>query len=96
MQKNRNRCFFCGRTGKLDEHHIFSGTSNRQNCEEDGIKIYICRNCHFLHDKGVVRINGVEIRESDIKAFGQRKWEEAYGTREEFIKRYGKSWIMED
>ena len=96
MQKSRDRCFFCGRTGALDEHHIFSGTSNRGNSEDYGMKIYICRFCHNLHSRGVVKIGDVEIKESDIKAFGQRKWEETFGKenpREEFIAIYGKSWL---
>ena len=96
MQKSRDRCFFCGRTGHLEEHHLLSGTSNRDNSEDYGLKVYICNNCHFLHSKGIVKINDVEIKESDIKAFAQRKWEETYGSREEFIKIFGKSWILED
>lgn len=96
MQKERDRCFFCGRTGALDEHHVISGNSNRENSEKYGLKLYICRNCHLLHDKGVVKIGEVEIKESDIKAFGQEKWEETFGKenpRQEFIAIFGKSWL---
>ena len=92
------KCFICGKRGVVNIHHIMSGVSNRKNSEEDGLKIYLCPNCHAdIHDRGKVFISKWQyITESDIKAFGQRKWEETYGTREEFIKRYGKSWIMED
>ncbi len=98
LQTTRDRCFICARTGELDEHHLLSGTSNRGNSEDYGLKIYLCRNCHSeLHDKGKIRIGKwIDITEDDLKVFAQRKWEEAYGSREDFIKRYGKSWIMED
>jgi len=84
LQKEK-RCFICGRTGPLDEHHCLSGTSNRDLSTEDGLTIYLCRKCHKLHDTGKF--------EKEIKGFAQRKWEETQGTREEFIKRYGKSWL---
>lgn len=98
LQKDRDRCFTCGKVVHLDEHHCLSGTSNRDNSEDYGLKIYLCRDCHSsLHDKGKIYITPfICITENDIKKFAQQKWEETYGTREEFIKIYGKSWILED
>ena len=98
LQTTRDRCFICAKVTDLDEHHCLSGTSNRDNSEDYGLKIYLCRNCHSeLHDKGKIRIGKwIEITEDDLKGFAQRKWEETYGTREEFIEKFGKSWIKED
>lgn len=31
--------------------------------------------------------------EIQIKQFAQRRWEEEYGTREDFISTFGKSWL---
>lgn len=85
LQKER-RCFICARTGELDEHHCISGSSNRQNSEAYGLKIYLCRLCHTkLHDNNVM--------EEQIKQFAQRRWEEEYGDRNDFIAIFGKSWL---
>lgn len=85
LQKEK-RCFICGRTGELDEHHLLSGNSNRGNSTKYKLTIYICRACHGgIHDKGKF--------EKDAKMYAQREWEKKYGTREEFIKIFGKSWL---
>lgn len=85
LQKER-KCFICGRQGELDVHHAISGTSNRRHSEADGLKIFLCRDCHSkLHDKHEM--------EEQIKQFAQRRWEEEYGDRKDFIVRYGKSWL---
>jgi hypothetical protein len=34
--------------------------------------------------------------EIQIKQFAQRRWEEEYGDRQDFISKFGKSWILED
>lgn len=40
----------CGRRGQCDVHHIFEGTANRRISEQEGLKIYLCRDCHHnLH-----------------------------------------------
>lgn len=82
-------CFICGRTGSLDEHHAISGTAGRKKSEKYGLKIKLCRYCHQeLHDKGEM--------EKQIKQFAQRRWEEEYGDRQDFIREFGKSWILEE
>ena len=96
LQTSRDRCFFCGRSGPLDEHHLISGTAGRKKSEKYGLKVYICRNCHLLHDCGYIQFDNTIIKEKDIKAMAQKKWEETYGKenpREEFRAIYGKSWL---
>ena len=79
------RCLICGREAS-DRHHLFSGTANRRLSEEDGMVVMLCRKCHrMVHDD--------PNWNKATKAYGQRLWEEKYGTREEFIRRYGKSWL---
>lgn len=87
--ETNKKCFICGKQGNLDVHHCCSGTANRKNSEAYGLKIYLCRECHtMVHNKREIEIQ--------IKQFAQRRWEEEYGTREDFIKVFGKSWILED
>lgn len=84
--QTERKCYICGRQGELDTHHCCSGSSNRKNSEEDGLKILLCRDCH----RKVHNNRDIELQ---IKQLAQRRWEEEYGDRQDFISRYGKSWL---
>ena len=87
--QNERKCFICGKQGQLDCHHCLSGISNRKHSERLGLKIWLCPDCHRkLHDDH----HGREL-ELSIKQLGQRKFEEVYGTRQEFISIFGKSYL---
>ena len=77
-------CFLCGRYGRLDTHHIFGGP-NRGLSDEDGLTVKLCRTCHeaahkykYVHDL--------------LHQKGQEEYEKTH-TREEFMRRYGRSWL---
>lgn len=86
-------CFFCHRNnGTLQIHHCIHGTANRRLAEEDGLKVYLCPTCHKnLHDKGK--------GDRDLQRLAEEMWIEKHyfydrekGI-EEFIERYGKSYL---
>lgn len=86
LQADKMHCFLCDRFTDLDEHHVFNGLAYRSKSEKDGMKVYLCRECHMkIHDNMKKRI--------ELKKMAQRVWEKTYGTREEFIDRYGKSYL---
>lgn len=84
-------CFFCGRPAEA-MHHLISGTSNRKKAEQDGLKVPICNHCHNLGDI-TERIHGNIMAEKLSKMLGQAIFENKLGTREDFHKRYGKSYL---
>ncbi len=86
-----NICFLCGRPAE-GEHHLLFGTGKRRLAEEDGLKIPICNQCHTL---GVVtgRIHDNPMAEKLSKMLGQALYETRIGSRQEFMKRYGKSYL---
>lgn len=89
IQDNKEICFVCKRYiyGKIDPHHIFNGSANRKKSDEDKMIIYTHRICHE-------QIHNNEKLDLKIKAFAQNKWQEYYRkSREDFIKRYGISYI---
>lgn len=87
VQTNKEYCYLCNKNGSLVEHHIFNGTANRKKSEEDGMKVYLHPVCHrWIHEH--------EISDLNLKAKGQKIWQEYYvKTKREFIGRYGKSYI---
>lgn len=87
----KNICFFCGRIAEA-EHHLLFGTGIRRLAEEDGIKVPICNNCHNM-GAGTERIHGNIMAEKLSKMLGQAIFENKLGTREDFRKRYGKSYL---
>lgn len=86
-------CFLCEKNGSMDpleEHHVFGG-ANRKHSEKYGLKVRLCGNsCHRNGPFSVHRNREVADR---VKAIAQAKWEETYGTREEFLQIFGRSYL---
>lgn len=83
-------CYVCGRESALHKHHIFYGTANRRLSEEDGAYCYLCAMHHNGGNWGVHFNKPLDIK---LKKRCQQAWEEHNGNREDFINRYGKSWL---
>lgn len=86
IQKDCNKCFVCGKGGELHPHHIMEGTANRKKSDEDKLIVYVHNlPCHRdIHDHPKKYIY--------LKQYAQKTYEKNHG-REEWIKRYGKSYI---
>lgn len=84
-------CLFCGRQAE-GEHHLIFGTAGRELSEKDGLKVPTCNNCHNMGDK-LNRVHDNPMAEKLSKMLGQAIFEGRIGTREEFRKRYGKSYL---
>ena len=84
--KNKELCFLCGQLGD-SVHHCLHGTANRKLADQDGLTVRLCRRCHMnLHDKGTC--------DRELQRIAQEKWMEHNGkTADDFIKRYGKSYL---
>lgn len=76
-------CLLCGRP-TTDQHHLLLG-KDRHLADEDKLIIPVCRECHmFIHNDSRTLMLG--------RVLGQIAWEGKYGDREDFRKRYGKSY----
>lgn len=84
-------CFFCGEPAEC-EHHLLFGNGVRPLAEEDGLKVPSCNRCHNLGKMGE-RVHENPIAEKLSKKLGQAIYESKIGTREEFRRRYGKSYL---
>ncbi len=94
VQKKTDECFLCGRNGAADRlecHHIFFGAANRRLSDEDGLTVYLCGN--RCHRAGIHAVHRCKETDAFLKEEAQMAWEQVYGTRDDFIKRYGKSYL---
>lgn len=82
-------CYYCGAISGLHCHHIFGGTANRKISERLGYKVWLCPG-HHTGPAGPHLNRQVDL---DLKRMAQRHYEEHRGTREDFIKTFGKSWL---
>lgn len=73
----------------LECHHIFGG-ANRPLSTKDGLVVWLCQRHHNTAPYGVhFNQKNMEILRQD----GQKRWEQIYGTRDEFLKKYGKNYL---
>lgn len=86
-----NICFFCGAPAEC-EHHLIFGNGKRELAEEDGLKVPSCNRCHNM-GMTIERIHDNSMAERLSKMLGQAVYEGKIGTREEFRKRYGISYM---
>ena len=83
-------CYLTG-TPYCHIHHIFPG-ARRKRSEKRGFVIPIAAN---LHEFGANSIHekpneGLDLH---LKRMAQAYYEKCYGTREDFIAEFGKSWL---
>lgn len=85
--QTKKQCFLCGTTLNLHDHHIFFGTANRKVSEKYGLKVWLCQE-HHTGGSGIHFNKGLD---EGLKKLAQQKFEELYGSREEFREEFGKS-----
>lgn len=87
---NMDACFITGRYG-VERHHIIGKTShNKRLCEKYG---YIVPLIPRLHPNGAWADAEGRALDIPLKQMAQRHYEEHYGTREDFIREFGKSYL---
>ena len=91
---NANHCYLCGRKENLHTHHVLYGTANRKKADEDGLTIKLCPSCHTAIHNPTTKFDKWTAKA--LKEIAQEKWEDRYGSREEFIERYGKNYLAKD
>lgn len=91
ITKDLEHCIECGRSN-VEKHEVFFGTANRRLSIEDGLVIPLCKAKH--HAGNLIGIHKDQELNEKWKKIAQETWQEYYGrTKEDFIKRYGRSYI---
>jgi len=83
-----DHCMLTGTT-PVERHHIFGG-SNKARSEKYG---FIAPLRPDLHPNGVFAGKDAKTVDTMLKMMSQNYYEENIGTREEFIKEFGKSYL---
>lgn len=84
-------CYLCKKRGLgtrgTDVHHMIFGTAKRKLADQDGLTVHLCHVHHMM-----LHCNGDYKRE--LQELAQETWMRHYnGTKEDFIKRYGISYL---
>lgn len=83
-------CYLCKTPNDIHKHHIFFGSGRRALSELDGCWCYLCARHHNMSDKSVHFDRDLDLW---LKKICQKKWEEKKGTHNDFIHRYGRSYL---
>jgi hypothetical protein len=87
---NMHECIIpnCKRTD-IHWHHVFFGNPGRSNSDKYGLIVPLCLE-HHEGMTGVHRCRAVDLK---VKQMGQRASEEKVGSREEFMKIFGRNYL---
>lgn len=83
-----DHCMYTG-CPQVERHHIF-GASNKERSEKYG---FIAPLRPDLHPNGVFAGKEAKAVDLALKTKAQTYYEEHYGTREDFIKEFGRSYL---
>lgn len=86
----KKECVVCHTTKNLHRHHVFYGTANRSKSEQWGCWVWLCGWHHNGSNFGVHKDRDLDYA---LKKQCQREWERRFGSREEFIKEFGKNYL---
>lgn len=88
MISKSKECWICGTNLNLHKHHCIFG-SKRKLCDEDGLIVYLCADCHIN-----VHIDRKwKYWQDKLKEVAQEYYEENIGTREQFLERYDENYL---
>lgn len=88
--QTEKKCWFCGKEGYLERHHVLGGTANRKLSEAYGLWIWCCNDCHTGKD-------GVQYdrnKNFELKAEAQACFEQLYGH-EKWMNTFRRNYIYE-
>jgi hypothetical protein len=88
--KKDKQCWFCGNTQNLHLHHIFHGSANRKISDKYALCVWVCAYHHNLGQKCVHNNKEMDLI---LKTKGQEYFENTYGSREDFIKIFGRNYL---
>lgn len=88
IMQTENKCFMCGRTDWLEEHHVF-GASNRKNSEKYGLKVKLCHYCHNEPPEGV---HHNEANNRWLKGLAQMAFIQNFED-EDFVQIFGRNYL---
>ena len=88
---DENTCVVCG-SENVEWHHIFAGIGRRRISDRYGYVIPLCAD----HHRGSDGIHFNKKMDVFFKGVAEMHFLEHHGTKEDFIKMFGKNYIMED
>lgn len=83
-----DHCIYTGKS-PVERHHIF-GAFNRKRSEKYGFVVPLSPD---LHPNGVQASKDAKNIDIALKQMAQTYYENHYGTREQFIKEFSRSWL---
>ena len=83
-----DHCMFTG-SPDIERHHVY-GASNRKRSEKYGFIAPLRRD---LHPNGVQAGKDAKTLDLELKQRCQRYYEEHYGSREDFIREFGRNYL---
>ena len=83
-----DHCCFTG-TAPVERHHIFGG-ANRKNSEKYGVVVPLRPD---LHPNGVYAGHSAKLIDVKLKTMAQEYFERECGTRDDFRRIFGKSYL---
>lgn len=95
-------CYICGMQCHTESHHIFHGTANRKIAEKEGLKVWLCHECHRNGRHAVHRCRATDLSlQKDAQAVWEAKYIESYpyekhaeeAAREAFRQLFGRSYL---
>lgn len=91
LTDDMEHCMYTG-SAPVERHHVFYGMGGemKAKCERYG---FIAPLRPDLHPNGVFAGQAAKTVDISLKQRCQAYYEEHYGTREEFIKEFGKSYL---
>jgi len=86
-------CLVCKTTSSIEIHHVFFG-ANRKKSTVYGLVVPLC----YEHHRGTNGVHGKNGHELDLKLkrISQKKWENKHGSRERFIKYFGRNYLYDE
>lgn len=93
IQEDLSVCMVTGSTN-VAIHHVFPGRRRRRKCEEYGFVVALEPRYHNMSSYSVHAVpnQGLDLQ---LKQIAQRYYESHYGTRADFIRDFGKSYLVE-
>ena len=83
-----DHCYFTG-TAPVERHHILGG-ANRKNSEKYGFIVPLRPD---IHQNGVYAGQSAKLIDLKLKTMAQEYFEREYGTRDDFRRIFGKSYL---